>query len=372
VTNLNVVSTRRHWWTGWIAAAAAAFLSVACTGNEAKESAAGPEPIQIGRESVAVVRREELRTGPIISGQLSAQREATVRAEVGGSIVQTTVDEGEAVRKGALLARIEARDLNDAAQSAEIAVRSAEAALTLAQSEAQRTETLVKGGALAQRDLENAQNAVANARSLLAAARARLSTAQSALADTIVRAPITGVISDKAANTGDVVTPGTALYTIIDPSSMRLEASVPSDQIAGLEPGVPVEFTVRGYADQKFSGRVERISPAADPATRQVPIFVSIPNVSGRLIAGLFAEGRVETDVRKALVVPETAVDSTSGSLVVTCVRDGRTERVEVKLGLRDPETERVEILSGLSEGDVVLTGPARGVTPGTPVAINR
>jgi RND family efflux transporter MFP subunit len=345
---------------------------VACDRNEAEEAPAEPAPIQIGSESVIVVQSEELRTGPIVSGQLSAQREATVRAEVGGSLVQMTFEEGQPVKQGAVLARIDARDLTDAAMSAKVAVASAEAALTLAQSEAQRTESLVKGGALAQRDLENAQNAVVNAQSQLAAARARLASAQAQLGDTVVRAPITGVISDKAANAGDVVTPGTALYTIIDPSSMRLEASVRSDEIGALKPGMPVEFTVRGYAGQTFSGQIERISPAADPATRQVPIFVSIPNASGRLIAGLYAEGRVQTEVRRGLVVPATAVDETGATPTVTRVRNGKAERVEVKLGIRDREIERVEIVSGLSEGDVLLTAAARSVTPGTPVSITR
>ena len=134
--------------------------------------------------------------------------------------------------------------------SAQVGVRSAELALALAQSEAQRTETLVKGGALATRDLEAAVNAVATAQSQLAAARARLSSAQAQLADTTVRAPITGVISDKAANTGDIVTTGTALYTIIDPSSMRFEASVPAEELASVSRwGESVEFQVRGYPD---------------------------------------------------------------------------------------------------------------------------
>jgi RND family efflux transporter MFP subunit len=173
-------------------------------------------------------------------------------------------------------------------------------------------------------------------------------------------------------NTGDVVTAGAALYTIIDPSSMRLEASVPSEQIGGLRHGVPVRFAVRGYQGQTFAGHIERISPAADPATRQVSIWVSIPNTAGRLIAGLFAEGRVETEMRRALVVPENAVDAASGSPAVTRVRDGKAERVEVKLGIRDPEREQVEVIGGLQEGDTLLVGPARGITPGTPVAIGR
>lgn len=346
--------------------------AAACDRNEASERTTEPDPIQIGREGVAVVRREELRSGPIISGQLAPQREATIRAEVGGSVVQTTLDEGQAVKQGTVLARVEARDLADAVASARAAVDSAQAALAVARSDAQRTEALVKGGALAQRDLENARNAVSGAESQLAAARARLATAQSQLGNTIVRAPIAGVVSSKDVNTGDVVAPGTPLYTVIDPSSMRLEASVPSDQIGDVRPGMPVEFTVRGYHNQRFNGTIERISPVADPATRQVSIFVAIPNASGRLIAGLYAEGRVQTEVRQALVLPATALDITQGSPTVTRVRDGRTERVEVKLGLRDTTTERVEIVAGLSEGDVVLTGAARSITPGTPVTVNQ
>jgi RND family efflux transporter MFP subunit len=352
----------------------AVLVAAGCNGGSESDAPApaGPPAIQIGAESVAAVRTEEIRTGPLISGQLSAEREATVRAEVGGSIVQTAFEEGQPVRKGSVLARIDARDLLDASASAAVAVSSAENALKLAQSELQRTERLVSGGALAERDLENARNAVANAESQLAAARARAASVRAQVADLTVTAPIAGVISDKAVNTGDVVAPGAALYTIIDPSSMRLEASVPSEQIGGLRPGATVQFTVRGYEGQTFTGKIERISPVADPATRQVPIFVSIPNAGGRLIAGLYAEGRVETQVKRSLTVPGTAVDLASGSPVVTRVRDGKAERVTVTTGIRDQETERIEILKGLNEGDVLLTGAARGVTPGTPVTIQK
>lgn len=354
-----------------LAGLAALMIAVGCNGNNSDTAEpVSPAPVRIGSESVAAVKMDEIRTGPLVSGQLSAEREATVRAQIGGSVVLTAFEEGQPVKQGAVLARIEARDLDEASRSAAIAVSSAENALKLAQSELQRTEALVKGGALAARDLESARNAVANAESQLAAARARASTARAQLADTVVTSPLTGIVSDKAVNTGDVVAPGAALYTIIDPSSMRLEASVPSDQIGGLRPGNPVVFRVRGYNGQTFTGKVERISPAADPATRQVPIFVSLPNTGGRLISGLYAEGRVQTEVRNTLTVPATAVDLTAGSPVVTRVRDGKAEHVSVKIGLHDKQTERIEILSGLSEGDRVLIGPARGVTPGTPVTI--
>ena len=103
-----------------------------------------------------------------------------------------------------------------------------------------------------------------------------------------------------------------------------------------------------------------------------MPIFVAIPNTGGRLIAGLFAEGRVESEVSRGLTVPGTAIDMATGSPAVTRVKDGKAERVTVTLGVRDKNTERVQVLSGLADGDVLLVGAARGITPGTPVTINK
>jgi membrane fusion protein, multidrug efflux system len=137
-------------------------------------------------------------------------------------------------------------------------------------------------------------------------------------------------------------------------------------------PALPsrVEFQVQGYGDQTFEGHIERISPVADPATRQVPIFVSISNTAGRLVAGLFAEGHVNTEARPALVAPANAVESSGSGAWVLRVRDGKAERVSVQIGLRDERNARVELRSGVSEGDVLLTGAAQAVTPGTPVKI--
>ncbi len=151
---------------------------------------------------------------------------------------------------------------------------------------------------------------------------------------------------------------------------MRLEASVPADQINQVHAGAAVPFRVRGYPDQVFTGRVDRLSPTADPVTRQVVVFVTMPNAGGRLIAGLFAEGRIEFQTRTAIVVPISAVDETGPSPTVTCVRDGKAERINVGLGLREAATERVEITSGLSAGDVVILGSSKAVTPGTAVTV--
>jgi multidrug efflux pump subunit AcrA (membrane-fusion protein) len=159
------------------------------------------------------------------------------------------------------------------------------------------------------------------------------------------------------------------MFTIIDPSSMWLEASVPSDELGALRVGGAVEFRVRGY-DQTFEGKIERISPAADATTGQVPIFASIPNSAGRLVAGLYAEGRVVAEAAEGLVVPMNAVNTSGAEPWVLRVTDGKTERVVVQLGLRDPRTERLVILTGVNEGDMLLRGAAQGITPGAPVQV--
>jgi RND family efflux transporter MFP subunit len=348
-----------------------ALLAAACGAGAEKpeEPVAAVPAVQIGAENVVAVARGTVIVGPIISGELRPEREATVRAELGGAMLQVDVEEGQSVRKGALLGRIETRTLEDARQSAMSAVRSAENQLMVARREAERSEQLVKAGALAARDLDVARSNVAAADAQLADAKSRLASAERTLGDAIVRAPIAGIVSDRAVNAGDVVSVGTELFTIIDPSSMRLEASVPSDDLSQLRIGAPVDFRVRGY-DQSFAGHIERIAPQADAATRQVPIYVSIPNVGGRLVAGLYAEGRVVSQSATGLVVPSNAVNTTGGAAWAIRVTDGKTEKVDVAIGLRDPRTEQIQIASGLHEGDTLLRGAAQGIAPGTQVTV--
>lgn len=359
--------------SGLVTFALLALVTVACGGNGEAESdaaaGAAPKPIQVGQENVVAVGRDTIVSGPLISGELRAEREATVRAELGGSVLQALVEEGQSVRRGAIIGRIEATTLEDARQSAESAVRAAENQLATTTREAERTQQLVSAGALAARDLDVARSNVSAVEAQLADARSRLVSAQKQQGDAIVRAPIDGIVANRAVNTGDVVTLGTELFTVIDPSSMRLEASVPSEELSQLRVGVPVLFTVRGY-EQPFEGKIARISPAADSVTRQVPIFVSLPNTTGRLVAGLYAEGRVMVESASGLVVSETAVNTTSDTPWVLRVRDGKTERVEVTLGVRDPRSERVQITAGVNEGDVLLRGTAQSINPGTLVQV--
>jgi membrane fusion protein (multidrug efflux system) len=348
------------------------LVASACSGQAEPAAPATPTDaavVLLAPENVATASIQQITSGPIISGQLTPAREASVRAQVGGSIVALSVDRGQAVRAGAEVARISSRDLESARASAQVGLRSAETALDVSRSEAERTKALVTGGALASRDLEQVQNAVSAAEAQVAAARARLSSVEQQIDDTSVKAPFAGVVSARPASIGDVVVPGAELLTIIDPSSMRLEALVPSDQVSQLFRGAEVRFTIRGIPGD-FTGRIDRINPTADPVTRQVSCFVTLPNTGGRLIAGLFAEGRVESVTQEGVVVPLSAVDETGTRPVVTRIRQDKAEIVPVTLGARQAQTEKVEITEGVAAGDVLIVGSARNVAQGTPVRI--
>ncbi|HEX6307205.1 MAG TPA: hypothetical protein VFZ69_03395, partial [Longimicrobiales bacterium] len=132
----------------------------------------------------------------------------------------------------------------------------------------------------------------------------------------------------------------------------------------------PVEFRVNGYAPT-FTGRVDRVSPVADPVTRQVRVFISIPNAQNRLVGGLFAEGRIQAETHTGLLAPEAALRSITGAQAeILRVRAGVVEAVEVTVGLRDTRSDVVEIADGVAAGDTLLIGAARTVTPGTPVVV--
>lgn len=350
-------------------------VAVAVSGRTHVEAAAPQEApaVTVGQESIHVVDAGAVSTGPVISGSLQPERKATVRAEVAGAVLSTSVDVGQTVRQGQVVARIDDLAIRDGYESAQSAVRAADGAAQVARRNVQRMETLVGEGAVAERAVEDARMAALAAERQLADARAALAQAEKLLSKTVLRAPISGVVAERSANAGDVVQPGMALLMVVDPSSMQLEASVPSEQLASVRVGAPVEFRVNGYA-QSFSGTVDRVSPVADPVTRQVRVFISIPNAQNRLVGGLFAEGRIQAETRAGLTAPASAVQMVAGGAddraEALRIRGGVVELVEVVVGLRDVRSETIEIASGVAAGDTLLIGAARTVMPGTPVVV--
>lgn len=348
-------------------------LLVACGDKKNADAATTTPPVAtIGTENIVVVDTARIQSGPQLSGELSAEKSAAVRAEVPGSVIQTYVEPGQRVTAGTILARIEAGAIAAGERSASIGVAAQEAQAAQAARELERSQRLNAAGAIADRDLENARNANTLAQAQLAAARSTLASAAQALRSATVRAPFAGIVAEKQVSAGDVVLPGAALFTVVDPRSMRLDAAVPAQQLAQVKVGMPVSFTVSGYEGRTFSGRVSRVAPVADPTTRQVRILATIPNEGGTLVGGLFAEGRVSAQSRTALVVPLTAIDQRGAQPAAFRLRNGRIERVPVELGLRDDSRENIELTRGIARGDTLLIGAAQAIGEGAQVRVGR
>jgi RND family efflux transporter MFP subunit len=355
------------------AAALLAFTAAlaACKGPDASKAATGPSAMLVGPENVAVVQSEEIRSGPAISGTLTPLEQATVRAEVGGAVLQTMVEQGQPVSRGQPLARIDDATLRETELSARAAVTTAQNSADVAKRQVDRNQALLKAGAIAERDMELATNQYTAAQAQLANARALLANAQKQLNKTTIVAPFTGIVSERQVSAGDVVQPGGAMFTIVNPATMRLEASVPANELAEVRLGEPVDFTVNGYPSRHFTGKITNINPVADPTTRQVRIIASIPNSGNVLVGGLFADGHVASEVRTAPVVPAAAVDERGLKPFVMQIKNGMVKKTEVELGIHDAATETVEIRSGLVPGDTILLGAARGISEKTPVKVS-
>lgn len=361
-----------HSFSVTLTALTASLTLLAGCGKKETAAAQPPEqPTLITADNISIVESATIASGPSLSGELLAERSASVRAEVAGSVVQVYVEVGQRVRAGMALARIDATTANAAELSARTGVTATEAQAAQAKKELDRSERLNAAGAIADRDLENARLTFSTTMAQLANVKSAYAQANKQLSNATVRAPFAGVVAAKVVSAGDVVQPGAALFTVVDPKSMRLEAAVPASQIGQIRVGQPVAFTVSGYGDRKFTGTVTRVSPVADPTTRQVQILASIPNSAGVLVGGLFAEGRVNAESRTALVLPSTAIDQRGATPAVMRVRAGRVERVSVTLGIRDDQRENFEITQGVQRGDTVLLGAAQAIGEGKQVRVS-
>jgi RND family efflux transporter MFP subunit len=351
----------------------------ACSRDAAPEAAAAAAetpPVQVAVDQIAVADSALVENGPVLSGTLTADRTAQLRAQVGGTITMLRAEEGMTVKAGELLAVIDTLAIADQARSAQLGVRSAEAAAATARRNRERSEELFRAGAIAERDVEAARNAALSAEAMLEDARARLASARKQLEFAMVRAPFTGVVSAVGASVGDVVQAGPgssgSIATVVDPAVLELGASVPAEHLGELAVGKRVEFSVPAHPGEVFRGTIARVNPSVDPATGQVRLYAHVANRDGRLAAGLFAEGRVTLASTRAIAVPLTALDPRATTPSVKRVRGGVVESVPVTLGLRDDLAERVEVTAGIARGDTLLVGGSIGTPVGSRIAISR
>ena len=320
-------------------------------------------------EDVRTVQPSTLASGPVISGSVQPERRADLRAEVAAVVLQVAKENGDAVRTGELLMRLDDTSIRDTLLSAEEAVRASSQALEQSERQVQRLKTLQAQGMVSMQGLEDAEIRRNNAQSDVVAARARAVTARQQLRRTEVRAPFGGVVSDRKASTGDTVQVGRELVKVIDPRSMRFEGLVSADRMHELKVGQAVSFRVNGYPQGDFAGKVRRIDAAANATTRQVEVIVAFndPAAAPR-VSGLFAEGRIETGSTQALMLTEGSVQRAGESTFVWRIQGNQLNKVAVKLGDRDLRSGELPVLQGVAAGDRILRSPGSTLVDGQKV----
>ncbi len=330
-----------------------------------KEAVAIPAKLVIAPEDVLTIQANALSSGPVVTGSIQPERKADLRAEVSAVVLQVLKENGDLVRRGDVLARLDPTSIRDNLQSAEANVRNATQALDQAERNLQRLKTLRDSGMTSLQALDDAEVRRNAAQSELAASHARAVLARQQLERTTVRAPFDGVVSDRKVSAGDTASVGKELLKVIDPSSMRFAGRVSADKISVVRVGQAVSFRINGYAGQEFRGKVTRVDPSANDVTRQVEVLVSFDEVRQARVAGLFAEGLIEASSTKAVTLPESVLLRSGDKASVWRVKSNTLSRVDLALGARDPRSGHFEVRSGLTDGDVILRNPSSSYKEG-------
>ena len=335
-------------------------------------AAANERPLLIASEDLHTVRNNALASGPSITGSVQPERRADLRAEVSSVVMQVLKENGDPVRRGDLLVRLDDTSIRDTLASTEAATRAATQAFDQAERQFQRMTTLRASGMASAQALDDAENRRNGAQSEREAARARAVQARQQLQRTDVRAPFDGIVSDRKVSAGDTAQIGKELVKVIDPASMRFEGLVSADSIGSVKAGQAVAFRVNGYGEQEFTGKVRRVNPAANATTRQVEVLVDIvdkkpPKLSG-LLGGLYAEGRIEIDSTNSLTIPATAVVRDGDKTTAWRLKGNTLQKVSLNIGDRDPRSGAFVLRSGLAEGDQLIRHPSATLKDGQKV----
>lgn len=338
----------------------------AATGGSGGRPVAGAPKLLLAPEDLLTLQQATLASGPVITGSVEPERRADLRAEVAAVVLQVLKENGEPVRAGDLLMRLDDTSIRDSLTSTEESMRASSQAFEQSERQVQRLKTLQAQGMISMQGLEDAEVRRNNAQSDLAAAKARVVAARQQLRRTEVRAPFDGVVSERKASAGDTTQVGKELVKVIDPSSMRFEGLVSADRMSELKLGQSVGLRVNGYATSDFRGTVRRIDAAANATTRQVEVIVAFADQGAApKVAGLFAEGRVETGSSQALTLPESAVMRAGDAASVWRLNGSVVSKVPVKLGPRDVRSGLLPVLDGLAVGDRVLRNPGSNLVDG-------
>ncbi len=360
---------RRKIAAGFVAVSAAFFLTHPQTGQAAeKEDAASLPTVAVAR-----AQREDLWKELRIPAEFRPFAEVQLHAKVSGYLKQITVDFGDQVKAGQLLATLEVPELADQLHSALAAGQKAAADYTNAHLVFTRLQAVDKEhpNLVAQQDLDAAQGRDGMAAAAIAAAQADVEKYQTLMAYTKITAPFDGVITKRYADPGALIQAGTAsdtqalpLVRLSDNYHLRLDFYVDVDNVKDIHLGDPVEVRVDSLGGLSSTGKISRVTYRVEEDTRKMTAEIEVPNPQLELVPGMYATVKLKVERRpQALAIPIEAVSGEKKSVVFMVNPNQEIEERPVTLGLET--ADRVEVLSGLKEGDLVVVGNHSQIRPG-------
>ncbi len=316
-----------------------------------------------------MVRNSALTSGPSITGSIEPERRADLRAEVSAVVLAVLKENGDPVKRGDLLVRLDQTSIRDSLMSANASMTAAAQAYEQAQRQLERMQKLRETGVVSAQQVEDVEIRRNTAQSDREAARARVVTARQMLERTEVRAPFDGIVSDRKVSAGDTAQVGKELLKVIDPSSLRFEGFVSADSVGEVKTGQHVWFRIHGFEEREFAGVITRVNPSANSTTRQVEVLVAFEDAKQQPnVAGLYAEGRIETRSTATLALPDASVVREGDNAFAWKVSGDKLQKVTLKLGERDARTGAWSLRAGLTEGDRVLRFPNNTLKDGQEV----
>lgn len=326
---------------------------------------------ELAQGDVATIANGELHLDLPLSGSLTPLTQATVKSKVSGIVLETTVREGMSVTAGQVIARLDAADARARVAQQQAALDEASARLSLARKNNANSAALLKQNYISQNSYDTAQNSVELAQAAVDAARAQLELARIAQNDTVIRAPLSGVISKRFVQAGEKLAPDAPVFSIVDLRELTLEAQVPASDIPRVKVGQEARFKVDGFDGRTFAGKVARINPTTEAGSRAMLVYISVDNAGGALKGGMFAKGSITTEKSApSPLAPLAAVRKDNGRDVVLRIDGGKVVVQPVTLGLANVDEGMVEVREGLAPGATVIAARLEGVKPGSKVKL--
>ena len=349
-----------------------AFITVK-QGRQAEASTTRPiAALELLPSDVAYAKQGELRRILPLTGSLRAVNQAVIKAKVNGDVREVLVREGEAVKTGQILIRMDTSEYDARALQAKGGLQAAQGQLDIATQTRNNNKALLEKNFISRNAFDNAQSQYAIAISNVKTARGVFDVAQKALNDTIIRAPVSGFISSRTVQPGEKVSADNRLLEIVDLRQMEMEAPVPAADVVSIKAGQEVEVRVEGLP-KPLIGKVARINPSIQAGSRSIMVYIRIGNEDGVVRMGMFGEAKL-TLAKKAdaLLVPESAVQVENGESIVYAIEDGKIVKKTVKVGMRgeDGHENAIEIIDGLSPGARILRANLGNLQNGSSVRI--